>query len=1130
MTSRSFAGFLHSADGQIFKQKVRAALRRDVESLAEALFGAPKPSRSRRKELRFPGGIVVQLAGKWRGSWKCWTTLEGGTELKMIQFGRNRDETAAWEWSGHFTRIEPETRPWTETEKKAWLEKRRRERRDREEAARERAERERAARIRVALEIWSGCLRLAGTLGEKYLVAIRGIPVPAGGWPDCIRWHAGKRCVVFAATNDAGEMQAVHCIYLAANGRNVINPDGRKRKLTYGPRKRPLAVVRLPARDGFGLSDPLQRAEGCETGLSAWSATGYETWCLLGPLFQSDPPAGRRVVDLCDDHPAGDNIDRAYRATLAEWREAGINVNPAPPWEVRRGDKSDFNDVLVEAGVEAGLEAVRRRIRLAVLAAHGLKEAAPPFPLPTATPTELHTANRNAIRDFMSRRWDDEKPRVLLASATGSRKTGLLIDQVIPQVKVDRAKRRPHRVIYAVPGHRLGKQLARRIRRAIEEVGLTGQVAVAVYEGRGDPWNPPPSGREYLCQDLAPVGLALDAAADVNRAVCGKTRPGEPKCRFRAGCAYFRQLEECAAGDIVIMAHNFLFDGLREHQKALLDNVNAVVIEEDIGDDIGIGSVALPLSVFDSEQLERHPVLKRGPSGQARDNAKTEELDRIYAKIQDAIDLIEAGERPVPAVRAAGLSKAECDQARRLNWRRRIDDEMYPDMPRRERQERAAAASLNVTLPRIAAALHAFAQIADDATNRDNGDGPRLWVERGRLQVPGLREPAAWVDARPVIWASTTTRHERARQFFPTLEVVKPSAPVAPHQHVHLRLGAHGKSAFEKSAHKLDDMRDDIQVNMLGKKAGLVICYRAIEQAFAGIPNVKTLHHGSVAGDDDFRDIDALFVIGGPFARRRDIARIASAEARCWVPVAEPERTPCAALLADGGGVELTRLAYPDPRAQAVHAGIYGGAIEQAIGRARGINRTAADPVDVYVYANLPLSVPLASIERSWPPNRVAKMVLRGAVHANAADMHRFCPDLFPSPAAARQAMHRWGGAEAVRAEARRLFHKSSEPCLAVTWQPKGRGYHSRTDYVLRSRLEAFRTAVLREYPDGLEDWKLGVFTTGRPPPRGGEDCDTIGKEDSFPMVSHSSPPIEPPIPHAGAGAPRWEGSAPPDG
>jgi hypothetical protein len=62
----SFADVLRTPDGYRFKDEVREALRRDVEGLAEALLGTPKPSRN-RKQLRF--GLSALLGHRNATSW-----------------------------------------------------------------------------------------------------------------------------------------------------------------------------------------------------------------------------------------------------------------------------------------------------------------------------------------------------------------------------------------------------------------------------------------------------------------------------------------------------------------------------------------------------------------------------------------------------------------------------------------------------------------------------------------------------------------------------------------------------------------------------------------------------------------------------------------------------------------------------------------------------------------------------------------------------------------------------------------------------------------------------------------------------------------------------------------------------
>jgi len=437
-------------------------------------------------------------------------------------------------------------------------------------------------------------------------------------------------------------------------------------------------------------------------------------------------------------------------------------------------------------------------------------------------------------------------------------------------------------------------------------------------------------------------------------------------------------------------------------------------------------------------------------------------------------------------------------------------------------------AKFNRILPRIHAVLRAFKELAhtneavpDYRPERSqDGSGEPLWIECGRLIAPGLRPIRSWVDALPVIIASATARRDHVRQFFDRLEHVAPPKPALPYQRVHQFTGAFGKGAFpdpqkpaigprsearQAADRRLEAMQTEIRLRSLGKNDVLVITHQTIESAFAGIPHVRTLHHGKVVGDNDYRDCDLVIQIGGPFAPIDEIARQASAEAGRRVIVDQPKRTACTALMQDGSGVQLPRLAYADPAAQAVHRGIYDTSFEQgALGRGRGLDRGAADPLEVLVYGNVSLPVPVASIGR-WPrPNRVERMILRGAVHSNAADIQRFYPDLFGLAAAAAQALYRYGGATAVFAEARRLARRSGIAHDALTWQPKGQGFHPRSSVIAHSGLAEFRGAVLRSFPEGLALWKVMPLT-------GKEDSDIAGKQYVFPAMSESSPTSTPP-------------------
>lgn len=214
---------------------------------------------------------------------------------------------------------------------------------------------------------------MAETIGERYLTETRGIPWPDGGWPDCVRFlpdqtvtlkelGADKReisrsfatagALIVAATLPDGSVTGVQRVYLTADAENLRRDDGDKLKLSLGVLEG--AAARLPGPS----NGPLLLAEGLETGVSLWVATGHETLVALGSLSNLRPPTDRRVVLCRDDDPQHSPADKALAKRLDEWRAAGCDVVVATPWPERRGDKSDFNDV-IRAG---GAAAVRARI------------------------------------------------------------------------------------------------------------------------------------------------------------------------------------------------------------------------------------------------------------------------------------------------------------------------------------------------------------------------------------------------------------------------------------------------------------------------------------------------------------------------------------------------------------------------------------------------------------------------------------------------------------------------------------------------------------------------------------------------------------------------------------------------
>ena len=126
-------------------------------------------------------------------------------------------------------------------------------------------------------------------------------------------------------------------------------------------------------------------------------------------------------------------------------------------------------------------------------------------------------------------------------------------------------------------------------------------------------------------------------------------------------------------------------------------------------------------------------------------------------------------------------------------------------------------------------------------------------------------------------------------------------------------------------------------------------------------------------------------------------------------------------------------------------------AVIQAVGRVRGVNRTAANSVEVFmilsdtVVPGLPVDevVEFADIE----PDAIDQMIARGLVPQMPTDAAKLYPDLFPSRDAAKKAYQR---DRLSTARGPRLGTWSNKyvvikgcpqpPCVALFFQPLGRG------------------------------------------------------------------------------------------
>lgn len=283
-------------------EALRVALRSRISSLAEHLLGQPNRALSTKRDLRFgnKGSTCVTISGPKAGLCADFEAAEAGDALWLIQHTRRCSFVDAMRWAAGWASTSPRTE--TQIERSARLQRLATQRAKGNRAAA--ADRERRVRIAQFIARNAGPIAL-GSVADKYLARTRCIPRPALGWPESVRflspWSDQPAAVAFVATDPTGKVCGVQRVNVDAQARKIT-------KRSRGAFAETNAVVRLPGDAG----GTLLIAEGPETGLSVWAATGHETWISVGGLPRLSLPVGRKVVICRDDDRIGSPADRAF--------------------------------------------------------------------------------------------------------------------------------------------------------------------------------------------------------------------------------------------------------------------------------------------------------------------------------------------------------------------------------------------------------------------------------------------------------------------------------------------------------------------------------------------------------------------------------------------------------------------------------------------------------------------------------------------------------------------------------------------------------------------------------------------------------------------------------------------------
>jgi len=175
-------------------------------------------------------------------------------------------------------------------------------------------------------------------------------------------------------------------------------------------------------------------------------------------------------------------------------------------------------------------------------------------------------------------------------------------------------------------------------------------------------------------------------------------------------------------------------------------------------------------------------------------------------------------------------------------------------------------------------------------------------------------------------------------------------------------------------------------------------------------PEIATEHFNAISGVDEHKHVRLLMTIGrtqpGPEAVEEDAGALSGVEpVKAAVTPNQSrwyDKVTRGIRMRDGTGVAVVCDQHPDPLAEDVRWQVCEGELVQAIGRGRGVNRTAETPLAVDILGDVVLPVTVDEVQEWAAPGLEVEMVAEGIWLESPTDMSKAWPDDWATPMAAK--------------------------------------------------------------------------------------------------------------------------------
>ena len=619
----------------------------------------------------------------------------------------------------------------------------------------------------------------------------------------------------------------------------------------------------------------------------------------------------------------------------------------------------------------------------------------------------------------------------------------------------------PHRVLVFTPSHALAEEMA------VSWSGRGFEVAVLRGYERKHPSGDP------MCRDIDMVRASLDSRLPVYETAC-VSKDGT-RCRFFETCLKQHNRREVAAADVVVAPYDALFSGFAFDE----DNVALLLVDE------GCWQRAVEVDrALAVEDLLTEPVSGMGGDRVGRRLVDAmADLVAFRESLARALVSVTEGSEMVPALKSAGLNHDDCLYAAKLEDRRKQDPELAPGLAAGRRAPAFATAKTNDRIDRLAAIWTALADLMRYGAqpghlvqvHKPNGAG------RCVIEMRELKRLHDSLRVKPVLHLDATLRPALASSVLPPMSVESIEV-AAPHMSVRHVQGSFGKSMLcpqpglaeaelRRRENRLRECVDYVRWHARRVFPGrlLVVTYQSIESAFIDIPNVDTAHFNAVAGLDCYKDVSLLISIGRPLPPSTE------AEALAQVFLGDIVQagyigTRAGIVMRTGKTRGLSVVRHADDRAEVLRTAICDDEVIQVVGRGRGVNRTAANPLEVHILSDvaLPVIYDRLTVWDTEKPDLFQKMLLRGIATDSPADATALHPEMFSNEKKAQKSFER----AAFKRQTPMNISYREMSLKSASYRRLGRGRGWQRAWWIHGSAEAARSTLL-EAIGPIDGWSL---------------------------------------------------------